>query len=81
MEEKLVELLIVLNKLNESQEKIFGEFDYTADDSRKLEIAIRRKGDFKYVERTNISLTNYPVEKLEAIINIFKNYAGGKENE
>ena len=81
MEEKLVELLIVLNKLNESQEKIFGEFDYTADDAKKLEISIRRKGDFKYVERTNISLTNYPVEKLEAIINIFKNYAGGKENE
>ena len=42
MEEKLVELLMVLNKLNESQEKIFGEFDYTADDSRKLEIAIRK---------------------------------------
>lgn len=81
MEEKIVELLTVLNELNNSQEKVFGEINYTADDEKKFEISIRQKQTFKYIEKCNVSLANYPIEKLNAIISILKNYYGGIKDE
>lgn len=81
MEEKIVELLTVLNELNNSQEKVFGEINHTADDEKKFEISIRQKQTFKYIEKCNVSLANYPIEKLNAIISILKNYYGGIKDE
>ena len=81
MEEKILELLKVLNKVNGSQDKIFAEIKYTADDSKKIEIDIRKKESFKYIEKCDVSLAHYSEEKLDAIINILKKYVGGAGNE
>lgn len=81
MEEKLLELLKMANALDERQEKLYAQIEYCADKTRKLEISIRRKADFSYVEKCSVMLLNNPIPKLNAIINIFNQYIGGVTNE
>ena len=71
MEEKLLELFKVADTLNEKQENVFAEIAYRADNSKKLEISIRKE----------IMLVNNSVSKLDAIIKIFNDYTGGASNE
>mgnify|MGYP003432879662 CR=1 FL=1 len=47
MEQKLLKVFQLADRLNTKQSKIFAEINYTANDSQKLEISIRRKKDFK----------------------------------
>ena len=77
MEEKLLELFKVANTLSNTQDELFAEITYTADDTMKIQIDIRRKQSYKYVEKCEVSLINNPVPKLDAIINIFNDYVGG----
>ena len=43
MEEKLLKVFKLADKLNNKQSKIYAEINYTANDKQKLEISIRRK--------------------------------------
>lgn len=81
MEEKLLQLLKMVNTLDEKQDKLYAQIEYCADKTRKLEISIRKKEDYSYVEKCSIMLLNNPVPKLDAIIDLFKQYMGGTSNE
>ena len=81
MEEKILELLRMANILNEKQDKLYAQIEYCADKTRKLEISIRNKADYSYVEKCSVMLLNNPISKLDAIIEIFKEYIGGVKNE
>lgn len=81
MEEKLLELLKMTNTLDEKQDKLYAQVEYCADKTRKLEISIRKKEDYSYVEKCSVMLLNNPIPKLDAIIEIFKQYIGGAGNE
>jgi len=81
MEEKLLKLFKLADSLNEKQDRVYAQIEYRADDSRKLEIAIRSKKDFSFVERCEIRLTNNSLIKWDNIISIFESYVGGVINE
>lgn len=81
MEEKLLKLLKMANTLDEKQDKLYAQIEYCADHTKKLEISIRKKEDYSYVERCSVMLLNNPISKLDAIIKIFKEYIGGASNE
>lgn len=81
MEEKLLELLKMANTLDEEQDKLYAQIEYCANKTRKLEISIRKKEDYSYVEKCSVMLLNNPIPKLDAIIEIFKQYIGGASNE
>ena len=81
MEENLLKIFKLANKLNEKQNKIFAEIEYTADDKKTLQITIREKSTFKYVERYEIKLADNPILKWNNIIKLFEGYIGGVTNE
>ena len=81
MEEKLLELLKLANKLNENQDKIFAEIKYIANDNKILEICIRNKKDFNYIERCEIKLKNNVISNCDNIISLFEKFIGGVCNE
>lgn len=81
MEEKLLKLFKLADELNEKQDKVYAQIEYCADDSKKLEIAIRSKNDFSFVEKCEIHLTNNSIIKWNNIIEIFTSYVGGVSHE
>ena len=50
MEKKLLRILQIADELNNKQDKVFAEIEYTADNKKKLQILIRSKEDFSYIE-------------------------------
>ncbi len=74
MEEKLLKLFKLADALNEKQDKVYAQINYCANDSKKLEISIRSKEDFSYVERCEIQLSNNHILKWDNIIGLFDNY-------
>lgn len=81
MEERLLKLFELANLLDEKQDKVFAEIEYSADSSRKLEIAIRQKADFKFIDKCSIMLVQDSISKLDAILKLFEKYIGGTSNE
>lgn len=81
MEEKLLKLLKMANTLDEKHDKLYAQIEYCADHTKKLEISIRKKEDYSYVEKCSVMLLNNPVSKIDAIIKIFEEYTGGASNE
>lgn len=81
MEEKLLKLLKMANTLDEKQDKLYAQIEYCADHTKKLEISIRKKEDYSYVEKCSVMLLNNPISKLDAIIKMFEEYTGGASNE
>ena len=81
MEENLLKIFKLADMLNEKQSKVFAEIEYTADDRKTLQITIREKSTFKYLERCEIKLANNPLLKWENIIELFESYVGGVTNE
>lgn len=81
MEEKLLKLLKMANTLDEKQDKLYAQIEYCDDHTKKLEISIRKKEDYSYVEKCSVMLLNNPISKLDAIIKIFEEYTGGASNE
>lgn len=77
MEEKLLKVFKLADKLNNKQSKIYAEINYTANDKQKLEISIRRKKDFSYVE----SIRDNSEEKWDNIVTLFETFIGGVKNE
>lgn len=81
MEEKLLKLIKLADELNEKQDKVYAEIEYTANDSKKLVISIRTKKDFKYLEKCEVHLNNYSMTKWDNVISLFETFIGGAVNE
>ena len=81
MEEKLLELFKLADYLNEKQDTLFAEIEYSANDRKKLIISIRSKDDFKYIEKCEMELANNPLLNWNNIVSLFKSYIGGVLNE
>lgn len=82
MEKKLLEVLEVANEVNNKQDTVYAQIVYTANNNKNLEIAIRSKKDFSYVEKCEVQLRTQPFVKLETIIYVLKSYlAGGVSHE
>ena len=78
MEQKLLKVFQLADKLNTKQSKIFAEINYTANDSQKLEICIRRKKDFSYIE---ICIQENSEIRWDNIITLFETFIGGVKDE
>lgn len=74
MEEKLLELFKIADKLNEKQDKVFAEIKYEADDTKTLRISIRKKDDYKYVECCEMQMTENSLIKWDNIIELLKKW-------
>lgn len=81
MEKKLLELLQLANTLNQQQNNVYAQITYHADDNKILEIYIRSKQDFTFIEKCEIMLKNAPISKLNDILKLFKRYIGGVYSE
>ena len=74
MEEKLLKVFEVANTLNEKQDNVYVQITYDANDNKNLEIAIRSKKDFSYVERCEMQLKGNYDMKCNNIINVLESY-------
>lgn len=74
MEEKLLKIFKLADNLNEKQDRVYAQIEYIADNSKKLEISIRSKKDFSFVERCEIYLNNSSIIKCDNIIAILESY-------
>lgn len=81
MEEKLIDLFKIANSINDKQDKIYLRIEYTADETKKLEISVVNKKTYSLVEKVSIMLLFEPAEKLDAIINLISKHAGGVSYE
>ncbi len=81
MEEKILEIFKLANELDEKQDKVYAKVEYSADKTRRLEISIISKDNYSYIESCSIMLLNNQISRLEAVIEIFKEYIGGTVNE
>lgn len=81
MEEKLLKLFKLADELNSKQNKVYAEIKYIADDSKKLEICIRTKEKFEYVEECKIQLKDNSIINWSKIVLLFENFVGGVVNE
>lgn len=81
MEEKLLKVFKLADMLNKKQSKIYAEINYTANDYQKLEITIRKKKDFSYVEKCEICITENSEVKWDNIITLFETFVGGVKDE
>lgn len=81
MEEKLLKLFKIANTLDEKQDKLYVQIEYCADHTKKLEISIRKKQDYSYIEKYSVMLLNNSGSKLDPIIKIIEEYIGGNGNE
>lgn len=81
MEEKLLKVFKLADKLNTKQSKIYAEINYTANDYQKLEITIRRKKDFSYIEKCEICIKENSEVKWDNIITLFETFIGGVKDE
>lgn len=82
MEEKLLKIFELADLLYTKQDKVYAEIEYIADSRKKLEISIRSKKDFSFVEKCEIQLANNPLLRWDNIIKLFENYVnGGSTNE
>ena len=81
MEQNLLKVFKLADMLNEKQSKVFAEIEYTADYRKRLQITIRSKETFKYIEKCDIELANNPLLNWNSIIKLFEEYIGGVSNE
>ena len=81
MEENLLKIFKLADMLNKKQSKVYAEIEYTADDKKKLQISIRAKDNYRYIEKYEMQLVNNPLLKWNNIIELFKSYIGGVNDE
>ena len=81
MEQKLLKVFRLADKLNSKQSKIYAEINYTANDYQKLEIYIRRKKDFSYIEKCEVQLNDFSMIEWDNVITLFETFVGGAVNE
>lgn len=81
MEEKLLKVFKLADKLHNSQNKIYAEVHYSSNNTKTLELIIRNKKDFSYLEKFEINLTENSTIKWDKIITLFETFVGGTLNE
>lgn len=81
MEEKLLKIFRLADELNDKQDKVYAEINYCANHSKILEISIRAKKNYEYIEKCEIRLKNGSLISWENIINLFETYVGGAIHE
>lgn len=82
MEEHFLKIIKLADELNKKQDKVFAEIHYRGDDSKKLEICIRTKKKYKYVEKVEMQLKQGALINWESIVHLFEMYVnGGANNE
>lgn len=81
MEQKLLKIFKIADKLNTKQSKIYAEIRYSANGPQKLEITIRAKKDYSYVEKCEIYITEQSETKWDNVISLFETFVGGVTNE
>ena len=81
MEEKLLEIFQLADSLNEKQDRVYAQINYSARDTKTLEISIRFKKNFSFIDSCQIQLADKCLIKFEYIIELFKRYIGGVSNE
>ena len=81
MEKKLLKIFKLADSLNEKQDKVYAQITYTADNNKTIEISIRSKKDFSYIERCQFRLYQNPLIKWDNFIEMFESYVGGATNE
>ena len=74
MEKNLLKIFKLADILNEKQDKVYAH-------SKKLDIAIRSKDDYSYVEKFEVNLIKNDLIKWENIIELLENYVGGMSVE
>lgn len=77
MEEKLLKLLKLADELSDKQNKVFAEVTYTSNMYKTLEICIRSKTDFSYIERCEIQVKENSIISLDNIIELLTFYING----
>ena len=77
MEENLLKIFKLADMLNKKQSKVYAEIEYTADDKKKLQISIRAKDTYRYIEKYEMQLVNNPLLKRSSCLcsNCIKLYA------
>lgn len=70
MERKILELFKIADELNEKQDDLYVQINYTTNDNKVLEISMRKKEDFTY-NRYTISDYQKQLETGKAIEKIF----------
>ena len=81
MEKNLLKLIKLANELNEKQDKVYAEIEYTADNNKKLVISIRSKKDFSYIEKCEVQLNAFSMIKWDNVITLFETFVGGALHE
>ncbi|MCI8470489.1 MAG: hypothetical protein HFJ35_03205 [Clostridia bacterium] len=81
MEEKLLKVFKLADKLRDNQSKVYAEVQYTANEQQRLELIIRNKKDFSYIEKCEINLTENSKIKWDKIVTLFETFVGGATSE
>lgn len=81
MEEKLLEIFKLANLLNEKNYNVYAQVRYTANDNKTLEIAIRSKENYSYIQQCKVELSKEAIISLDNIIELFERYTGGAVDE
>ena len=81
MEEKLLKIFKLADILNEKQDRVFAQITYTANDTKTIELVIRSKKDFSYIEKCEFKLYQNPLIKWDKFIEMFRGYIGGASDE
>lgn len=81
MEKKFLKLVKLADELNEKQDKVYAEIEYTANNSKKLVISIRSKKDFSFVEKCEVQLNSFSMIEWDNVISLFETFVGGVVNE
>lgn len=80
MEKKLVEIFRLANTLSDNKYKVYAQIEYSATEQKELNLSIRSKSDYSYLEKCNIQL-NQSYVTLDSIILLLRYYIGGQDNE
>jgi len=81
MEKNLLKLFKLADALNEKQTKVYAEIHYSAYDRKKLEIVIRSKTNFSFIQKFELQLLDNACLELGGIIRLFEDYVGGVASE
>jgi len=81
LDNKLLKIIKLADELNEKQDKVYAEIEYTADNSKKLTISIRSKKDYSYIEKCEVQLNAFSMIEWDHVITLFETFVGGVVNE
>lgn len=81
MERNLLKIFKLADLLNDKQDMVYAQIEYTANNRKCLEIAIRSKSDYSFIEKCEVNLSEKSSLRWKGIIKLFESYVGGVGNE